>query len=88
MKVIHHYENPQCEMSDVEVKTTAIIVMLYFPAITCRLAVYYPPGLFAQDVEQKSFLSPNETHQAFVPDAVFNIHPFLFASAPTAPEYG
>lgn len=30
LKAIHHYEDPQCEMSDAEVMTTAIIAMLYF----------------------------------------------------------
>jgi hypothetical protein len=30
LKAIHHYEDPQCEMSDAEVMTAAIIAMLYF----------------------------------------------------------
>lgn len=30
LKAIHHYEDPQCEMGDAEVMTTAIIAMLYF----------------------------------------------------------
>ena len=30
LKVIHHYEDPQIEMSDAEVMTTAIIAALYF----------------------------------------------------------
>ena len=30
LKAIHHYEDIQCEMSDAEVMTTAIIAMLYF----------------------------------------------------------
>ena len=30
LKAIHHYEDPQCQMSDAEVLTTAIIAMLYF----------------------------------------------------------
>ena len=30
LKAIHHYEDPQCEMSDAEVMTTAIIAGLYF----------------------------------------------------------
>jgi hypothetical protein len=30
LKVIHHYEDPQCEMSDAEVMTTAIVAVLFF----------------------------------------------------------
>jgi Transposase DDE domain len=29
LKSLHHYEDPQCQMSDAEVMTTAIIAMLY-----------------------------------------------------------
>ena len=27
---LHHYEDPQCQMSDTEVMTTAIVAALYF----------------------------------------------------------
>jgi hypothetical protein len=30
LKAIHHYEDPQCKMSDAEVMTTAIIAVLFF----------------------------------------------------------
>lgn len=30
LKAIHHYEDPQCEMSDAEVITTAIVAALFF----------------------------------------------------------
>jgi hypothetical protein len=30
LKLLHHYEDSQCQMSDAEVMTTAIIAMLYF----------------------------------------------------------
>jgi hypothetical protein len=30
LKALHHYEDPQCQMSDAEVMTTAITAMLYF----------------------------------------------------------
>jgi hypothetical protein len=30
LKSLHHYEDRQCQMSDAEVMTTAIIAMLYF----------------------------------------------------------
>lgn len=30
LKGLHHYEDPQCQMTDAEVMTTAIIAMLYF----------------------------------------------------------
>ena len=30
LKALHHYEDPQCNMSDAEALTTAIIAMLYF----------------------------------------------------------
>lgn len=30
LKAIHHYEDPQCQMSDAEVMTTAIVAALYF----------------------------------------------------------
>lgn len=30
LKSLHHYEDAQCQMSDAEVMTTAIIAMLYF----------------------------------------------------------
>jgi hypothetical protein len=30
LKALHHCEDPQCQMSDAEVMTTAIVAMLYF----------------------------------------------------------
>jgi hypothetical protein len=30
LKALHHYEDPQCEMSDAEVMTTAIVAAMYF----------------------------------------------------------
>ena len=30
LRSLHHYEDPQCQMSDAEVMTTAIVAMLYF----------------------------------------------------------
>jgi hypothetical protein len=30
LKALYHYEDPQCQMSDAEVMTTALIAMLYF----------------------------------------------------------
>jgi hypothetical protein len=32
LKALHHYEDPQCQMSDAEVMTTAIVSALYFRA--------------------------------------------------------
>src|SRR5215210_6662132 len=40
LKSLHHYEDPQCCMSDAEVMTTAIIAMLYFKG-NFRLASQY-----------------------------------------------
>lgn len=40
LKSLHHYEDPQCRMSDAEVMTTAIIAMLYFKG-NFRLASQY-----------------------------------------------
>jgi hypothetical protein len=30
LKAMNHYEDPQCQMSDAEVMTTAIVAVLYF----------------------------------------------------------
>ena len=30
LKALHHYEDPQCRMSDAEVMTSAIVAVLYF----------------------------------------------------------
>jgi len=30
LQALHHYEDAQCQMSDAEVMTTAIVAMLYF----------------------------------------------------------
>lgn len=35
LKALHHYEDPQCQMSDAEVMTTAIVAMLYFKGNFC-----------------------------------------------------
>ena len=40
IKSLHHYEDRQCQMSDAEVMTTAIIAMLYFKG-NFRLASQY-----------------------------------------------
>jgi Transposase DDE domain len=40
LKSLHHYEDRQCQMSDAEVMTTAIIAMLYFKG-NFRLASQY-----------------------------------------------
>jgi len=40
LKSLHHYEDHQCQMSDAEVMTTAIIAMLYFKG-NFRLASQY-----------------------------------------------
>jgi len=30
LKALHHYEDPQCQMTDVEVMTTAIVAVLHY----------------------------------------------------------
>jgi len=40
LKSLHHYEDRQCQMSDVEVTTTAIIAMLYFKGNFCLASRY------------------------------------------------
>lgn len=40
LKSLHHYEDRQCQMSDAEVMTTAIVAMLYFKGNFC-LASWY-----------------------------------------------
>jgi hypothetical protein len=40
LKALQHYEDPQCQMSDAEVMTTAIVAMLYFKG-NFRLASQY-----------------------------------------------
>ncbi len=40
LKSLHHYEDPQCQMSDAEVMTTAIIAMLYYKYNFCLASQY------------------------------------------------
>jgi hypothetical protein len=40
LKALHHYEGRQCQMTDAEVMTTAIVAMLYFKG-NFRLASQY-----------------------------------------------
>ena len=40
LKSLHHYEDRQCQMSDAEVMTTAIIAMLYFKGNFCLASRY------------------------------------------------
>jgi len=40
LKSLHHYEDAQCQMSDVEVMTTAIAAMLYFKGNFCLASCY------------------------------------------------
>ena len=35
LKSLHHYEDAQCQMTDAEVMTTAIVAMLYFKGNFC-----------------------------------------------------
>jgi hypothetical protein len=40
LKALHHYEDPQCRMSDAEIMTTAIVAVMYFSgnyASACKL---------------------------------------------------
>ena len=56
LKSLHHYEDRQCQMSDAEVMTTAIIAMLYFKG-NFRLAsqYLYEQQLHSKDVEAEPF---------------------------------
>lgn len=40
LKSLHHYDDRQCQMSDAEVMTTAIIAMLYFKGNFCLASRY------------------------------------------------
>ncbi len=40
LKSLHHYEDRQCQMSDAEVMTTAIVAMLYFKGNFCLASQY------------------------------------------------
>jgi len=40
LKSLHHYEDAQCQMSDAEVMTTAVIAMLYFKGNFCLASQY------------------------------------------------
>jgi hypothetical protein len=40
LKSLHHHEDAQCQMSDAEVMTTAIIAMLYFKGNFCLASRY------------------------------------------------
>jgi hypothetical protein len=40
LKSLHHYEDAQCQMSDAEVMTTAIVAMLYFKGNFCLASRY------------------------------------------------
>ena len=40
LKSLHHYEDTQCQMTDAEVMTTAIVAMLYFQGNFCLASRY------------------------------------------------
>jgi hypothetical protein len=53
LKALHHHEDPQCQMSDAEVMTTAIVAMLYFKGNFCLASRFlyeggYIPGMLGK----------------------------------------
>jgi hypothetical protein len=56
LKASHHYENPQCLMTDAEVCTTAIVAMIYFGGNCCLFQkITVCSFLNSKYVRQKSF---------------------------------
>ena len=41
LKSLHHYEDSQCQMSDAEVMTTAIVAMLHFKGNFSMASLFY-----------------------------------------------
>ena len=53
LKALHHHEDKQCQMSDAEVMTTAIVAMLYFKGNFCMASRFlydgrYIPGMLGK----------------------------------------
>ena len=56
LKSLHHYEDRQCQMSDAEVMTTAIIAMLYFKGNFSLASRYlFKQNYFPKMLERQSF---------------------------------
>ena len=54
LKSLHHYEDPQCQMSDAEVLTTAIVAMLYFKGNFSMLSRFLYDGHYIPKMLSKS----------------------------------
>jgi len=51
---LHHYEDPQCQMSDAEVMTTAIVAMLYFKGNFCLASRFLYEGRYIPNMLSRS----------------------------------
>ena len=54
LKSLHHYEDAQCQMSDAEVMTTAIVAMLYFKGNFCLASRFLYDGKYIPKMLGKS----------------------------------
>jgi DDE family transposase len=54
LKALHHHEDKQCQMSDAEVMTTAIIAMLYFRGNFCLASRFLYDGRYIPNMLGKS----------------------------------
>ena len=71
LKALHHYEDSQCQMSDAEVMTTAIVAMLYFKGNFCLASqLFVRIRLHSKHAEPESLQSPIASDCRFVFDLV------------------
>jgi hypothetical protein len=54
LKALHHHEDSQCQMSDAEVMTTAIVAMLYFKGNFCLSSQFLCKGNYIPKMLGKS----------------------------------
>ena len=54
LKSLHPYEDPQCQMSDAEVMTTAIVAILYFKGNFCMASRFLYDGHYIPNMLGKS----------------------------------
>ncbi len=62
LKALYHSEDPQCQISDAEVMTTAITAMLYFSGNYEIARRFYGIWLCSSDVGKKPVQSSSASH--------------------------
>lgn len=54
LEALHHYEDAQCQMTDAEVMTTAIVAMMYFKGNFCLASRYLYESNYIPNMLSKS----------------------------------